>query len=356
MEAPLINYPEILSRAARRIQPPTSAAPFRTRLESLTKPLGSLGTLEDLAVQLGQIGLLDRPHVRAVYVFAADHGVASEGVSAYPAEVTRQMVLNFMAGGAAVNVLGRLEHAAVHVVDAGIAGNLPEFPQLWAGKIAAGSRNITQEPAMNHSEFTAALSLGLICSDEAHANGYTLVAAGEMGIGNTTAAAAITAALTGAPLNQVTGKGTGLDEAARFRKIAVLERVLTLHAAKLDQPAEVLRRVGGLELAAIAGFVVGCASHGIAVVADGFIATAAIACALGVVPELRPYLFAGHQSEEPGHAVLLAHIQLKPILTLNMRLGEGTGAVLAMPVLEAARVLYGEMATFSSAGVSEAER
>ena len=339
-----------LAAAVQAIPTPHAESNARTYLDTLTKPLGSLGRLEDLAAQLQTLGLTELR--KAVYVFAADHGLAAEGVSAYPAEVTRQMVLNFLGGGAAINVLGRLHGASVHIVDAGVSGELPESPQLRHGRVRSGSRNMLREPAMSEDEFLSALELGLDCAEAASA--YNLIAVGQMGIGNTSAASLLTAWLTRRPLEEVTGRGTGLDDAARAGKVVVLRRVLALHEPHAKTPAETLRRMGGLEIAAMTGCMIGAASRGAAVIVDGFISTASAAYALAFAPALRPWLFSGHCSQEPGHRVLLQHLGLQPILDLRMRLGEGTGAVLAMPILESALTLYREMATFSSAGVSRA--
>ncbi len=339
-----------LAEAAARIPAPRPESEARARLDTLTKPNGALGRLEDFAAQLYALRITELR--KAVYVFAADHGLAAEGVSAYPAEVTRQMVLNFLAGGAAINVLARLHGAAVHIVDAGVAGELPEDAGLTGRRVRAGSRNMLVEPAMSVEELRGALELGLACA--ASATGYNLIAVGEMGIGNTSAASLLTAALTGRPVAAVTGRGTGLDDVAHARKIAVLQRVFALHEAELTGPAEILRRLGGLEIAAMSGFMIGAASNGAAVIVDGFISTAAAAFALTFAPEIRPWVFSGHRSQEPGHGVLLEHLGLEPVLDLGMRLGEGTGAVLAMPVLESALALYQQMATFASASVSGA--
>jgi nicotinate-nucleotide--dimethylbenzimidazole phosphoribosyltransferase len=328
----------------------------RTRLDSLTKPLGSLGRLEDMAAQWvairhgAPVGVLKK----AVYVFAADHGITAEGVSAYPSEVTRQMVLNFLAGGAAVNVLARLHHAAVHVVDVGVDADMSGHAGLLQHKVRRGSRNMLHQPAMSEEELTVALSVGELLAEDAHAQGIDLLAVGEMGIGNTTAASVMTAALTGAPAALVTGRGTGVDDAAYEKKCAVVAAVLERHFASPAEPREVLRCAGGLEIAAMTGMILGAARRHIAIVVDGFIATAAAAVACGMEPGTRAYLFAGHQSQEPGHRALVNHLEIEPILDLRMRLGEGTGAVLAMPVLESAIRLYQEMATFASAGVSGA--
>jgi nicotinate-nucleotide--dimethylbenzimidazole phosphoribosyltransferase len=337
--------------------PPDSyLAEARTHLDMLTKPLGSLGRLEDLAAQLFVIrqGLLESPLRKAVYVFAADHGITAEGVSAYPAEVTRQMVLNFLSGGAAINVLARLNQVEVSVVDIGVDADLSGHAGLAHYKVRRGSRNMLHEPAMTEEELTAALSAGLTLAESAFAKGHNLIAVGEMGIGNTTAASVLTAALTGQPPNLVTGRGTGLDGEAYAHKCRIVEEVLDRHFAQPAGPREILRCAGGLEIAAMTGMILGAARRRIAIVMDGFISTAAAAIACAVAPAVRPYLFAGHRSQEPGHRVLLAHLEMEPILDLDMRLGEGTGAVLAMPILEAAMRLFLEMATFASAGVSGA--
>jgi nicotinate-nucleotide--dimethylbenzimidazole phosphoribosyltransferase len=330
----------------------------RAHLDVLTKPLGSLGILEDLAAQMVSIredsfatGLR-----KAVYVFAADHGVAAEGVSAYPSEVTRQMVLNFIADGAAINVLAKMHHVELNVVDVGVDADFQGIDGLLHRKVRRGTHNMLREPAMSEEELAQALEVGLKLAVEAKTKGQSLLAVGEMGIGNTTAASAITSILTHTPVALVTGKGTGLNETAHAHKLGIIEAVVQKHFQPNEtlEPLDVLRYVGGLEIAAMTGFILGAAKHQIAVVADGFISTAAAAIAFSIEPRVRGYLFAGHQSEEPGHRVLLEYIGVKPILSLNMRLGEGTGAVLAMPIIESAMGLYNQMATFASAGVSEA--
>ena len=336
--------------------PDAYLAQARTRLDALTKPLGSLGRLEELAAQWFAIrrGRFTGPVNKSVYVFAADHGITAEAVSAYPAEVTRQMILNFLSGGAAINVLARLNQVEVNVVDVGVDADLSGHAGLAQYKVRRGSRNMLHEPAMSEDELDAALSTGLTLADAAFAKGNNLIAVGEMGIGNTTAASVMTAALTGMPASLVTGKGTGLDSAAYEHKCHIVEAVLRRHFAQPAGPREILRCAGGLEIAAMAGMMLGAARRQMAIVMDGFISTAAAAIACGLAPAVRSYLFAGHQSHEPGHRILLAHLQIPPILDLQMRLGEGTGAVLAMPILEAAMHIYQEMATFASAGVSGA--
>ena len=355
---------ETIEQLTRGITPPSEAwrVKARARLDKLTKPLGSLGRLEDLAAQVVAIRE-DKLAIpcdlvgKSVYVFAADHGITVEGVSAYPREVTHQMVLNFLAQGAAVNVLARLHGVQLHVVDVGVDADFQGATGLLHHKVANGTRNMLREAAMDDEQMAKALSVGAKLGSEAAATGQCLVAIGEMGIGNTTSASAIACALTGASPEHATGRGTGLDSAAHQRKIRVVESVLANHFHDLSrplQPLEILRCVGGFEIAAMAGMVLAASGHKLAVVVDGFISTAAAALAVAIQPNALGYLIAGHQSQEPGHAVLLEHLNLKPILTLEMRLGEGTGAVLAMSIVESAICLYSQMATFTSAGVSEA--
>jgi nicotinate-nucleotide--dimethylbenzimidazole phosphoribosyltransferase len=351
----------ILSHVRSAIAPTSEQwlARARAHLDVLTKPLGSLGVLEDLAAQMVSIRQDDfaGPLQKSVYVFAADHGVTAEGVSAYPSEVTRQMVLNFLAHGAAINVLAKLHHVELNVIDVGVDADFHGIDGLLDHKIRKGTRNMLREPAMNDEELARALEIGIKLAAGAKTKGQNLVAVGEMGIGNTSAASAITSVLTQTPVLQVSGRGTGLDSAAYAHKLKVIEAVVDKHfpTDTTPEPLEVLRCVGGLEIAAMTGFILSAARYGIAIVADGFISTAAAAIAFSIEPRIRGYLFAGHQSEEPGHRVLLEHLDLKPILSLNMRLGEGSGAVLAMPIIESAMGLYNQMATFASAGVSEAK-
>jgi nicotinate-nucleotide--dimethylbenzimidazole phosphoribosyltransferase len=332
----------------------TYLAEARAHLDSLTKPLGALGRLEDLAAQWYAIcqGKFPASLSKAVYVFAADHGITAEGVSAYPSEVTHQMVLNFLAGGAAINVLARLNHVDVHVVDVGVDADLSGHPGLTQCKVRRGSRNMLREAAMSEAEIEAAFAAGFGLAEAAFARGSNLIAVGEMGIGNTTAASVVTAALTGMPAELVTGRGTGVESEAYAQKCRIVEAVVRRHFSDKKTPREILRCGGGLEIAAMTGMILGSARRKIAIVIDGFISTAAAAIACGLSPDVRPCLFAGHRSQEPGHRVLLAHLDLEPILDLDMRLGEGTGAVLAMPILEAALRIYQEMATFTSAGIS----
>jgi nicotinate-nucleotide--dimethylbenzimidazole phosphoribosyltransferase len=331
----------------------------RAHLDNLTKPLGSLGRLEDIAARFVAIrkGTPGWPLNKAAYVFAADHGIVAEGVSAYPKEVTRQMVLNFLEEGAAINVLATLHHADLTIVDVGVDADFGDLPGLLQRKVRCGTRNMVHEPAMAEDEMLSALQIGLEVATSAHEKRQTLIAVGEMGIGNTTSASVITAVLTRQPPALVTGKGTGLEKGEHEHKIGVVDIVLQKHFPKDPrisdaQPLEVLRQVGGFEIAAMVGLFLGAARYQIPVITDGFISTAAAALACAVEPRVKEYLFAGHCSKEPGHRFLLEYLGLDPILTLDMRLGEGTGAVLAMPVIESAVRLYTDMATFASAGVS----
>jgi len=328
------------------------------RLDSLTKPIGSLGRLETIAAQMFSIfsGSIPLPLRRAVYIFAADHGVTAENVSAYPREVTAQMVRNFLEGGAAINVLARLHEADLTVVDVGVDAEFEDEPRLYRAKVRRGSRNMRCEPAMTHEELASAIETGIRLAHLAKGKGQHLVAVGEMGIGNTTSASAIASVLTKQSVDEVTGPGAGLDVAGKSHKRDIIGQSVQRHfgaGMTTADPLDILRCVGGLEIAAMTGFVLGAAAHQMAVICDGFISTAAAAVAYSIAPEIRGYLFAGHCSEEPGHVHLLRYIGLAPILNLGMRLGEGTGAVLAMPLIESSVRLFSEMATFSSAGVSE---
>jgi nicotinate-nucleotide--dimethylbenzimidazole phosphoribosyltransferase len=331
----------------------------RSHLDSLTKPIGSLGHLEDIAATIVAIQQSHRPSVekKAVFVFAADHGITMEGVSAYPKAVTEQMVLNFLRGGAAINVLAHAVSAEVHVVDVGVDATL-DHAGLISRKIRRGTRNFLHAPAMSGEELKAAMDVGIRLATEASSRGIQLAAVGEMGIGNTTAASAITAALTGQPAERVTGAGTGVTGAVFDHKVRVVADALAFHfphyTEELPAALEILRCLGGLEIAAICGFVLSAAKHRITVVIDGFISTAAAAIACMLRPAVRDYLVAGHASQEIGHTWLLDFIGIAALLNLQMRLGEGTGAVLAFSIIDAAVRIYTEMATFHSAGVSGA--
>jgi nicotinate-nucleotide--dimethylbenzimidazole phosphoribosyltransferase len=333
---------------------PAWDARARLRLESLTKPLGSLGRLEEVAARIVTIREEEFPACsnKAIFTLAADHGVTEEAVSAYPKEVTRQMLLNFLSGGAAINVLCRHFGIDVVVVDIGVDADTSELPGLVKMKVARGTQNMARGPAMSRSQAYSALQNGITLAMRAEQEGRNLVGTGEMGIGNTTAASAIAAVLTGRPVAELTGKGAGLDEAGLQHKMQVIERALVVNRPDASDALDVLAKVGGLELAGLAGLTLGAAARRIPVVIDGFISTAAAAIAVAIEPRVRHFLFASHRSTEPGHAALLKYIGLEPLLNLDLRLGEGTGAALAMPLLEASVKLLKEMATFSSAGVS----
>ncbi|MGC8518037.1 MAG: nicotinate-nucleotide--dimethylbenzimidazole phosphoribosyltransferase [Steroidobacteraceae bacterium] len=357
------TLPAALQETLAHIRPVTEDLRIEAhrRLDQLTKPPGSLGRLEAIAVQCHTIaeGSWSAPLRKAAYVFAADHGVTQEGVSAYPSAVTAQMVENFLRGGAAINVLARLHGVHLTIIDVGVDADFPTHSALWQRKVRRSSRNLRIEPAMSSLELADALKVGLEAAEDAHSRDMHLVAAGEMGIGNTTAASALAAALTRQSVEALTGTGTGISSTARQNKQQVIREALDRHLpqwrSETVAPLEALRCVGGLEIAAMTGFFLGAARHRKIIVVDGFIATAAAALAVALAPPVRDYLLAGHRSEEPGHTHLLEHIGITPILDLHMRLGEGTGAVLAMPVVASALHILTEMATFASAGVSTAK-
>ncbi len=332
-----------------------AAAAARRRQDTLTKPAGSLGRLEELSIRIAGITGQERPRLTtpAVIVMAADHGVARQGVSAFPAEVTPQMVLNFLRGGAAINVLARHVGARVIVVDIGVAADLPSHPDLVRRKLAYGTADFTTQPAMSHELARQAVEVGIACAQDAIAQGVDLLATGEMGIANTTAASAVVAAITGRPAAEVTGRGTGIDDTGLARKIAVIEQALALHHPNPRDGLDVLAKVGGLEIGGLAGVILGAAARRVPVVIDGFIAGAAALIAATLAPAATSFMIAGHRSVERGHAAVFAHLDLQPLLDLNMRLGEGTGAVLACSICQAACKVLDEMATFADAGVSE---
>jgi nicotinate-nucleotide--dimethylbenzimidazole phosphoribosyltransferase len=341
----------MLSRLLDAIAAPVegAAAAAQRHLDGLTKPPGSLGRLEELAVRLAALcGRPPRVDAPVVFVLAADHGVVAERVSAYPQTVTAQMVENFVAGGAAINALARQAGARVVVADFGVAREVTA-PSLVSRRLGPGTANIATGPAMTRAQAIAAIEAGAALALE-HA-GADLFATGEMGIGNTTAASAITAAMTGADPQEVTGRGTGVDDAARVRKVEVVRRALAVNTPDPRDPIGVLAAVGGFEIAGLVGVMLVGAARRVPVAVDGFIATSAALIATALAPAAHPALFAAHRSAEPGHAVALAHLGLTPYLDLGMRLGEGTGAALFIHLARAASRIYEEMATFKSAGV-----
>ncbi|MHB8481656.1 MAG: nicotinate-nucleotide--dimethylbenzimidazole phosphoribosyltransferase [Nitrospiria bacterium] len=348
---------ELLQRTLREIQKPDPSVGERIqkRLDRLTKPPGSLGRLEELAVWYGMSRGEIKPTLgkKAVVVFAADHGVADEGVSAFPKEVTAQMVYNFLRGGAGINVLSRQVNAEVFVVDIGVAHHFEPVSGLRQSKVKHGTENMVKGPAMSASEMLSAIREGIILAEEMAQKGVDLLATGEMGIANTTASSAIAAVITGHPVASVTGRGTGVDDAGLNHKIKMIEKAFQRNVPQRDDPLDVLAKVGGLEIAGLVGLTLGAAKNRIPVVLDGFISGAAALIAVSLNPLVKEYLTASHQSVEPGHRLVLEWIGLEPLLNLNLRLGEGTGAVLGMGLVEAGVRLLSEMATFDEAGVSD---
>lgn len=337
--------------------PPLSASArdaARRHLDRLTKPPGSLGQLEEwLARYCAITGVFPPPPIRAcALVFCADHGVEEEGVSAFPAEVTMQMVRNFLAGGAAVNALAREAGAEVWVVDVGTRGGFEAHPKLMDRKIARGTRNLAQEPAMGRDEAGRALQAGYAIAREKAEAGANVLILGEMGIGNTTAAAVLSAALLGRSAEEMVGPGTGVRGAALERKRAVAARALARRPQMPDDPVEMLCEWGGFEIAAIAGAILGAAASRAAVFVDGFVSTAGALLARALAPDSMAYCFPGHRSAEPGHALQLEALGWRPPVQMEMRLGEGTGALLALGLLRGGLRMMNEMATFESAWVS----
>jgi nicotinate-nucleotide--dimethylbenzimidazole phosphoribosyltransferase len=326
----------------------TALVAARARQARLTKPQGALGRLETLGIHLAGLAGQCPPPVPsrpAVAVFAGDHGVVAERVTPWPQEVTAQMVANFVAGGAAINALARQVGASVHVVDVGVATPLDHLQGVWHRKVRLGTQNLARGPAMQADDAIAALGVGVATATDLVNAGHDLLVTGEMGIGNTTPAAALIAALTECPAAAVTGRGTGIDDTMLARKIEVVTTAVA-RAESYDDPLSVLAEVGGLELAAIAGFVVGAAATRTPVIVDGVIALAGLLAADALVPGVRDLVIAGHRSTEPGASVALDHLGLAPLLDLELRLGEGTGACLAVPIVQAAARILGEMATF----------
>ncbi len=325
------------------------------RLDSLTKPPGSLGRLEEVAARLVAIYRDEMPGIprKVVFTFAGDHGVAEEGVSAYPSEVTRQMVYNFINGGAGINVLARHAAADVVVIDIGVNYEFEDLDGLVRRKVVKGTRNMMVEAAMTREEALRCLEVGIDLAHEFHDKGYRMFATGEMGIANTTPSSAIASVITGKAVRDVTGRGTGIGDETLNRKVDVIEKAISLNKPDPYDPVDVLAKVGGAEIGGIAGLCLGAASLGLPVVVDGFISTAGALIASRICPDVTEYLFAAHNSQEAGHRVMLEYMGLRPILDLGLRLGEGTGAAVAMTLLDAGLKIYREMATFGEAGVSD---
>jgi len=325
------------------------------RLDNKTKPRRSLGRLEELACRIAAIRATPSPAPpqKAIVVMGGDHGVVEEGVSAYPQEVTRQMLLNFARGGAGINVLARHAGAKVVVVDMGVKEPLPPTPEIRAVRIGPGTRNFTRGPAMTREEATTAVEVGIQIAEDLARHGVTLLGVGDMGIGNTTPSSALASVFTGAPPEEVTGRGTGIDDTTYRRKIEVIRRGLEVNRPCADEPLDALAKVGGFEIAGLAGVVLGGAAHRIPIVADGFITGVAALTAVRLAPKAAGYVITSHRSVEAGHRLVLQALGTKPLLDLDLRLGEGTGAALAMGLIDASLRILHEMATFDSAGVSD---
>jgi len=348
---------ESIKSLITRISPldATAMRAAHARQDTLTKPRGSLGRLEELSIQIAGITGQRKPEIvnKTILVMAGDHGVVAEGVSAYPQEVTAQMVYNFLAGGAAINVLGKHVGARVVVVDMGVAADLEPHPNLLARKINKGTWNIAVGPAMSEDQAIAAILTGAQIVDTEIKSGMDILATGEMGIGNTTPSAAIAALYTGRPVAEITGLGTGVDDAGLKRKIGAIEKALRTNNPNPENGLEVLTKIGGFEIGGLAGAILAAAANHRPVVVDGYISTAAAMVAASLAPEVRNYLIAAHTSQELGHHLMMDWLGVKPLLDLEMRLGEGSGAALAISLVEAACKILSEMATFGEAGISE---
>ena len=325
----------------------------RTRLDNLTKPRGSLGLLEEIAARVVAIREEERPSLekKEVFVFVGDHEVVSEGVSAYPQEVTGLMVRNFLAGGAGINVLARCAGADVSVIDIGMKEDLQDAQALIRKNVKRGAGNIAQGPAMTREETEKAINIGIEMADKAYSDGAAIIASGDMGIGNTTPSSAVFSALLPADVIDVTGKGTGLDEEGLRHKVKVIEKVLEVNRTAMSDPISTLAAVGGIEIAGICGLFLGGAARRMITVVDGFISSAGALVAMRLNPVMKDYLFFSHKSSEKGHHTFFEKEGLRPILDLNMRLGEGTGAALAMQIIDNAMKIYTEMATFEEVGI-----
>ncbi len=345
-----------LSEYLKSIRPVDTArtSEVQARLDNLTKPQGSLGRLEELAKKYCLITGRDKPVIKnkLIFTFAGDHGVAEEGVSAYPKEVTPQMVLNFLRGGAAVNVFAKHVGARVIVVDMGVDYEFEPMEGLEIRKIGRGTRNIAKGPAMSREEAEQAVIAGIELVEK-YKDGLDLLGTGDMGIGNTTPSSAIVSVITGIDPARVTGRGTGIDDHSLQNKVAVINKAIAVNNPDPKDALDVLAKVGGYEIAGIAGLVLGAALYRIPVVIDGFISTAGALIAAEMKPLVRGYIIAAHQSVEIGHRAMLDHLEQVPLLDLNLRLGEGTGAALGMSLVEAGVKILSEMATFNDAGVAK---
>lgn len=326
----------------------------RARQDILTKPAGSLGTLEDISTKVAGItgNAMPKMKDKVIITMAGDHGVTDDGVSAYPKEVTAQMVHNFLNDGAAINVLARHARARVVIVDMGVAVDFTH-ERLVSKKIAYGTANMAKGPAMSYEDAVRSIEAGIEVFESEAKKGVDIVGVGDMGIGNTTSSSAIVAVITGEDVETVTGRGTGIDDAGLEKKIGVIEEAIRVNKPNIKDAIDVLAKVGGFEIGGMAGVILAAASHRVPVVIDGFISGTAALVAYGLAPPVKDYMIAAHRSVERGHSVTLDYIGLKPLLDLDMRLGEGTGAALGISIVDAACKILGEMATFEDADVSE---
>jgi len=351
--------PTSLDTILKEIKPLDSSAmaAAQSRQNSLTKPHGSLGRLEELSIQLAGIKGTASPKLehKSIIVMAADHGVTAETVSLYPQEVTRQMVLNFLKGGAAINVLAGQIGARVIVVDMGVKSGFQPLPGLLCKMIDFGTQNMTQGPAMTRQQAIDSIEAGIQAVEAEMAKRVDIIGTGDMGIGNTTASSAVFAAISGKQPKKITGRGTGVGDRQLAHKIKVIERALSINKPNPKDPLDVLAKVGGFEIGGLVGVMLAGAAYRIPVVIDGFISGAAALIAVGLSPQAKDYLIAAHLSAEEGHELLLQFLGLRPLLNLNMRLGEGTGAVIGIFLADAAARTLSQMATFAQAGVSEAK-
>jgi len=350
---------ELLSKTVGMIKPLDKEAmsQAQARQDMLTKPQGSLGRLEQLSIQLAGIQARPIPRIKqkAIITMAADHGVVAEKVGNWPQEVTAQMVYNFLGGGAGVNVIAHQVGARVIIVDMGVATELKPHPKLLSRRVAPGTGNIAQGPAMSEDQVMRAIEAGIEIATAEVSKGLDIIGTGDMGIGNTTASAAICAVMTGKPAKETTGSGTGLTDEQLAHKVEVVKRAIEVNCPDPEKPLGILAKLGGFEIAGLAGIMLAAAAHRIPVVIDGFISGAAALIATALSPDLKDFLIASHASAEAGHRPLLEYLELKPLLNLDMRLGEGTGAALGIFLAETAAKILAEMSTFAEAGVSEKE-
>lgn len=343
-----------LNKAATPLNEPSRQA-AEARQAQLTKPPGSLGQLESIAIRLAAMQGAACPTVdqAQISVFAADHGVVAEGISAFPQAVTLEMVRNFARGGAAISVLAKQLNATIEIINLGTVEDDESLQGVHCQRIAPGTANFTQQPAMTSEQLAQALDAGRQSAARAVEAGNQIFIGGEMGIGNTTSASALACTLTGIPAGQLAGPGTGLDQSGVNRKTEVIQQALKLHQTALDDPLEALRRLGGFEIAALTGSYISCAQKGLPVLVDGFISSVAALVAVSINREVKEWLLFAHKSAEPGHIRVLEALEAQPLLNIGMRLGEGSGAAAALPLLRLACALHNNMATFAEAGVSE---